>query len=192
MGPNRHADPVGAGGRRGALPHRHSDRVADLVAWALGILALGVLASSVLVGVVVHGDLADHAAQQNRERTPVTVVLTEDAPVVPSSSGTVVVGVRWTGPDGVEHTGRTAVPASLRAGDPTTAWVGPEGRLTDAPLTATEVVVGALASAAGALVLGGFVVVVVGVIAQRGVDRLRAAEWEREWRAVGPTWRSPR
>ena len=94
MGTNRQADHVGAGGRRTtALPRRRSDRVADLVAWGLGVLALGALAMSILVGVVAHGDLADHADRESRDRAPITVVLTEDAPVVPNASGWVLVGV---------------------------------------------------------------------------------------------------
>jgi len=193
MGTNRQADPVGAGGRRTtALPRRRSDRVADLVAWGLGVLALGALAMSILVGVVAHGDLADHADRESRDRAPITVVLTEDAPVVPNASGWVLVGVRWTGPDGVEHVGRTTVPTSLRAGDRATAWLDTDGRLVDAPLTATEVVVGAVASATGAFIVGGLVVVLIGAAAVRGVGRLHAAEWEREWRAVAPTWHGTR
>ncbi|MCW0212131.1 MAG: hypothetical protein OJJ54_02140 [Pseudonocardia sp.] len=193
MDPNRNADPIGAGGRGStSLPRRRSDRIADLVAWGLSVLALGTLLVAILVGITVHGDITERAVEQSRERTPITVVLTEDAHVVPESSGRVTVGVRWTGADGAEQVGRTDVVAPLRAGDPAPAWVTGDGRLVGAPLTAAEAVIGAAATATGTFLVGVLAVLGVGMAASRAVDRLHAAEWEREWRRVGPAWRSPR
>jgi hypothetical protein len=174
--------------RRDRLPRRRSDRLADLVAWVVCAMALVALGAALVVGLGVHGDLAARAAAEARARTPVSVVLAEDVPVVPEAGNRIPADVRWTGRDGIERTGRTEVTAPKHAGDEIDAWATADGRLARAPLAGSEVVFVSVLSGGALLLLGGLTVAGLGRLAFAGVARLRAAEWEREWAEVEPRW----
>ncbi|MCE3555327.1 hypothetical protein LWC33_28230 [Pseudonocardia sp. RS11V-5] len=174
--------------RRARLPRRRSDRLADLVAWLVCALALVALGVGLVVGLSIHGNLAARAAAEARDRTPLTVSVAEEVPVVPDSGNRIPADVRWTGPDGVVHTGRTEVAAPKRAGDEVPAWVTVDGRLVRAPLGPDEVVFVTITSAGTLLLLCGLAVAGLGRLAFAGVARLRAAEWAREWAEVEPRW----
>ncbi|MFR9802972.1 hypothetical protein ACL02T_11785 [Pseudonocardia sp. RS010] len=174
--------------RRDRLPRRRSDRLADLAAWAICVLALVALGAGVVVGLGVHRDLSARAEAEARDRTPLTVVVAHDVAVVPEAGGRIPADVRWTGPDGVERTGRTEVAAPRHAGDEVAAWVTADGRLVRAPLDGSEVLFVSLTSAGALLLLCGVAVAVLGRLAFAGVGRLRGAEWEREWAEVEPRW----
>jgi hypothetical protein len=173
---------------RARLPRRRSDRLADLAAWVVCALALVALGSALLVGLGIHRDLSARAAAEARDRTPVAVVVAEDVPVVPESGSRIPADVRWTGPDGVEHTGRTEVAAPKQAGDEVEAWLTDDGRLVRAPLGGQEVAFVTVMSGGAVLLLCGVAVAGLGRLAFAGVARLRAGEWEREWAEVEPRW----
>ncbi|CAL9661514.1 hypothetical protein SUDANB105_07034 [Streptomyces sp. enrichment culture] len=171
---------------------RLSDRVE---AW----LVLGVWLAAVLGGAVaglVAADSVGHALDARRAQTrPVPAVLTEDAPrTVPvtedgSGGDTVWARVRWTSPDGATHTGRAQVAPAAEAGTRVTVWAGPSGGTGARPPTLTEsavqaAVIGTLAGLGTAATawLGGR-------LARAQLDRRRLAQWEAEWRQVGPRWR---
>lgn len=174
--------------RRVRLPRRRSDRLADLAAWGGCALALVALAAGVLVGLRIHDDLSARAAAEAKDRTPLTVVVTEDVAVLPESGGRLPAAVRWTGSDGVEHTGRAVVSAPKHAGDPVAAWVTRDGRLVPAPLGTRDVVFVTAATVGMLLLLCGLVLGGLAHLAFAGVARVRAAEWEREWAEVEPRW----
>ncbi|MCE3554635.1 hypothetical protein LWC33_24660 [Pseudonocardia sp. RS11V-5] len=189
-GEHAHASPPG---RRHPRPaRRRSDRAADLARWVVCAMVLGLLAATALVGLGVHRSLADRAAVEARDRTPIAVVLTENVPVLPERGNRFPAGVRWTDRNGITHVGRTEVAGPKQAGDRVEAWVTADGQLVRAPLTGPETVFVTIASTAVVLMVGGFVVAVLAHAAFAGVARLRAAEWEREWSEVEPHWRSGR
>ncbi|MCX4993105.1 hypothetical protein [Streptomyces sp. NBC_00568] len=149
------------------------------------------------VGGSVAGLVTAHAADevfaaQRAERQRVPAVLLNDVPLsFPAIGGTSdrrTTTVRWTASDGSTRTGRTQVDTGLEAGSTVTVWQDGHGRLTSAPLSATEAAiesgllgVGAAAGLAG-LVFG------AGAVVRWQLDRHRIDEWSREWDQVGPRW----
>jgi hypothetical protein len=192
MRAHEHAGPSRPGRRDARLPRRRSDRLADLAAWTVCAAILVLLGATVLVGLGVHGDLSDRAAAEERDRTPVTAILSEDVPILPEGGNRVPTDIHWTDRAGVEHVGRIEVTGPKQAGDPVDAWVTTAGRLVRGPLTGAETVFVALASAGMVLTIGGLVVAMLGHLTSRGIARLHASEWEREWAEVEPRWRSTR
>ncbi|MCE0764442.1 hypothetical protein LWC35_16225 [Pseudonocardia kujensis] len=170
------------------LPRRRSDRLADLVAWVFCALTLVALGAALVVGLNIHSSLTARAVAEARDRTPLTVVVAEEVPVVPEAGNRIPADVRWTGPDGVAHTARTEVAAPKHVGDQVSAWITADGRLVRAPLGADEVVFVTITSAGTLLLVGGLLLAGVGRLAFAGVARLRAAEWAREWAEVEPRW----
>jgi hypothetical protein len=101
------------------------------------------------------------------------------------------VSARWRAPDGQLRTGKLLVPNGAPAGSTVKVWTNQAGQLTDPPLQRTQVVsrsqlTGGLAVAGLAIVL-----IVVGWLARRMLDRRRMAEWDEDWLVTGPRW-SPR
>lgn len=169
-------------------PRRRSDRVADLTAWAVSAAALLVLLASLVIGMQSARALTERAAAEERDRTPVTAIALDDVGLAPESGSTVLARVRWTEGDGIERTGSVEVTGPLTAGDEVTTWVTGEHRLVRAPLSQLEVLFVAVATGTVVLAVGELLVLVLGRLAFAGVARRHAADWEREWEEVEPTW----
>ncbi|MFF8395247.1 hypothetical protein [Streptomyces sp. NPDC016172] len=171
---------------------RRSDRLEAwtvLLAWVLA--ALG----GVIAGLVAAGGVDRSLAEQRAESQAVRAVLTERAPKTPqvttdgSGGHTVWATVRWTAPDGSQHTGRAEAEPAAAAGTRVTVWTDRSGELVDTPLTPTE----SMFQAAGTGVLAGAgtaaTVWACGRLVRMRLDRLRLAAWDAEWARVGPQWR---
>jgi hypothetical protein len=94
----------------------------------------------------------------------------------------------WRTPDGVRHTGEVSALYGTAAGATVKVWVNADGRLTGAPLQPSQVqgqavLAGVLAVMAVALVLWG-----AGLTVHCAAERRRMADWDDEWRAIGPKW----
>ncbi|MEU9477538.1 hypothetical protein [Streptomyces sp. NPDC048191] len=175
--------------RRNPL-RRHSDVVEAWIVLAVWLLALvcGAAAGTVAARIADSG-LAARAARVHA----VSAVLTDRAPPTPVPSaggddGGVWAAVRWTGPDGSVHTDRAKVLAGAAAGTPVTVWADRTGHLVPAPLT------GAVATLETA-VTGALVAVPVcaavwagGRVVRARLIRRRMAEWDEEWKQIGPRW----
>lgn len=181
------------GTTKGTLPRRGTDRIEDLLAWLLVFLGLlGTVATLVLAGNVYSGQM-EQARRERAIHTPVTAVLVRDASssVAAGRAGESVpdeIPVRWTGPDGLEHTGTTLVTSPRKAGDTVTVWVDHAQRQVPAPPSRTD----ALAGAVAVTMLGVFSLVMALVLAWRAIRRATLARncvaWEREWEQVEPRW----
>ncbi|MFG3292916.1 hypothetical protein ACGF3G_29440 [Streptomyces sp. NPDC048179] len=171
---------------------RHSDVVE---AWiVLGLWALA------LVGGVLSGWGADQAvdhtfAERRAEVHTVSARLTEDAadgtPITAGYDyGMTWVTVHWTAADGSVHTGRAKVSPTATAGSRVQVWANRGGQLVAAPPSRAESTFEAVAT--GALVgqLTATVVYGGGWLLRRRLLRQRLAEWDEEWRRVGPQWRN--
>lgn len=177
--------------RRNPL-RRHSDVVEArvvLATWTLALLG-AVFAGQTAASAVDEGLAARRAAVH-----PVTAVVNEDASKIPPTTtgfdgGKVWAEVRWTTSDGVTHTARAKVDPSSSPGTRVRAWADRTGDLVTEPPTAAQAtleVVGTgvlAASAAGSTALAG------GWLVRRRMLRHRLAEWEAEWKRVGPQWRN--
>ncbi|MBL1108568.1 hypothetical protein JK361_28950 [Streptomyces sp. 5-8] len=175
--------------RRNPL-RRHSDVVEAWIVLAGWVLAL---VAGVVAGLVaVQTSESAFAARQARVH-PVSAVLTDGAARTPATGGgyddgRVWAAVRWTDRDGSVHTDRAKVFPGAPAGSRVTVWTNQTHRVVPAPVTGTaadlqSALTGALvAPAAGALVWG------AGWLVRNRLIRRRMAEWDAEWKQIGPRW----
>jgi hypothetical protein len=98
---------------------------------------------------------------------------------------------RWTAPDGQVRTGQVFVPGGAAAGSTVMVWTNRAGQLADSPLQATQVAGRALMSRVLAVAVLAVMLIVIGWLARRALDKRRLAAWDAEWLATGPRW-SPR
>ena len=83
------------------------------------------------------------------------------------------------------------VTADVAAGHSTRIWVDRTGRLTGPPLSRDQMTGRAQLAAGGALGSLAAVLIAVGWLVRRSLDRRRLSGWDAEWLANGPRW-SPR
>ncbi|MGW3354390.1 Rv1733c family protein [Streptomyces bungoensis] len=177
--------------RRNPL-RRRSDVVEAWIVLATWILVLlgGVLAGA----AAAQATDASFAARRTQVHS-VSAVLTDDAAQAPPAAsglenGRVWAAVRWTDQHGATHTGQAKVFAGAPAGTRVTVWTDRGGRLVSAPVRGAEatlqtVLTGALVAppAAAAVWAAGWAV-------RTRLMRRRLAEWDAEWKQVGPEWRN--
>lgn len=93
--------------------------------------------------------------------------------------------VRWTTPDGVEHTADTIVPSTAQLGTPVTVWVDRDERLTHMPPASGEALGHGVSAVLGLFTAVVALVAAVLALLRFGLDRVRHREWEREWALIG-------
>ncbi|MDH6623100.1 plastocyanin [Streptomyces sp. LBL] len=177
--------------RRNPL-RRHSDVVEArivLVTWTLALLGGTFAGQAAATGV-------DQALAARRAAVhTVAAALAEDASKIPPSTtgvddGKVWAKVRWTTADGVTHTAKTKAEPGAAAGTRVTAWADSTGNLVSKPPTVAQAKLEAVGtgllvvSGAGSTALAG------GWLVRRRLLRRRLAEWDAEWKRVGPQWRN--
>ncbi|MFJ9419191.1 hypothetical protein ACIRPT_34300 [Streptomyces sp. NPDC101227] len=176
--------------RRGPL--RRGCDVAE--AWLVIATALLMAVAAPAAGVAAANAVAGAAERQSQDRHGVAAVVTESPPVVIGADPTGGVGgrvhatVRWTAADGTSRTGETTVPAGLRAGDRTTAWLDGRGALLRDPVTGGEAMVESVA--VGTVAAGGTCLLLLAAERAGGalLTRRRYALWEREWAEGDAQW----
>ncbi|MGW7529198.1 Rv1733c family protein [Streptomyces sp. NPDC054783] len=175
--------------RRNPL-RRRSDLVEGWVVLAAWLL---VLVGGGLAGVVA-AQVTDSAFAARAARAhAVSAVLTDDAPKTPVTAGgyddgRVSAAVRWTDPDGSVHTGRTQIYPGAPAGTPVAVWADRAGHLVSAPVTGEAATVQAALTGALVAVPAGAAVWTVGWVVRSRLVRRRMAEWDEEWKQIGPEW----
>ncbi|MFF2411663.1 hypothetical protein [Streptomyces sp. NPDC058092] len=174
--------------RRNPL-RRGSDVAESWLVLATAVL-IAVAAPSAGLAAAQAGDAGAH--EQSQGWHSVSVVLTENPPAVIGidspgvGGGKIQATVRWTTPDGTVRTGETAVPAGLKAGDRTTAWLDGHGTLLRHPVTPGEASVEGIG--VGTAVASGTCLIALGA-ERAGVALLnhrRYAQWDREWAEADP------
>ncbi|MFF8731909.1 hypothetical protein ACF073_36345 [Streptomyces sp. NPDC015171] len=175
--------------RRNPL-RRHSDAVEAwivLACWALAVIIGG------FAGLAAAHTSQSAFAERLVHVHAVSAVLTDDAARTPAAGGSyddgrVWASVHWTDADGSAHTDRAKVLPGAPAGTRVTVWTNQADRIVPAPVTGTgadlqSALTGALvAPVAGALVWG------AGWLVRGRLIRRRMAEWDEEWRQIGPRW----
>ncbi|WP_031223688.1 Rv1733c family protein [Streptomyces roseochromogenus] len=169
---------------------RHSDVVE---AWIVLATWICVLVGGALAGAVA-ARMTDSAFAVRRAQVhAVSAALTDDAVRTPLAGsgyddGRVWAPVRWTATDGTVRTDRVQVVPGVPAGTRITVWTDRTGHVVSAP--ATGAVATLQAAAVGALVapLAGGAVWAAGRAVRTRLIRRRVAEWDEEWKRVGPRW----
>ncbi|GGW77378.1 hypothetical protein GCM10010503_64100 [Streptomyces lucensis JCM 4490] len=175
--------------RRNPL-RRHSDVVE---AWVVLVTWILVLVGGVLAGVLAAQATDAAFAARRAQLHQVSAVLTDGAVKTPPAStgyddGRVWAAVRWTDKDGSVHTGRTKVFPGAPGGSRVTVWTDRAGRVVAAPVTGAAA--GLQSALTGVLVApsAGAAVWAAGWFVRGRLIRRRMAEWDEEWKQIGPRW----
>lgn len=173
---------------------RRTDRIeAWITAGLLVVFLVGAPLSWFAAGRwAEQGVVREQHAQQSWHQ--VAAVLLEAAPAEPQFefglpwNPAVLVLAHWIGPHGKDQIGQIPVKAGSWAGRTVQVWVDTLGRPTGPPLPPSvlaERVASAktLAPATLALLLLG-----LGWLVRRVMDRRRLAAWEADWALTGPRW----
>jgi hypothetical protein len=120
-------------------------------------------------------------------------VLTGEAAQTPAAAtgyddGRVWATVRWTDPDGSVHTDRAKVVPGAPTGARVTVWANRADHVVPAPVTGTSADL--QAALTGVLVgpSAGAAVWSAGWLVRTRLIRRRMAEWDEEWKQIGPRW----
>jgi hypothetical protein len=178
------------------LRRRATDRIEDLVAWALITLGLFTVAVAATVAARLYGAGMHRVEVETHERTQVQAVLLEPArdalAIDERGHGVrpmpVSVPVRYTPPDGSERRADAQVLGPLPAGASVPVWVDRAGSVTDEPARGVDVVGTAATGAAGVLAVGAVVLGGVWMGVRRLLLRVNTVRWGREWEQVEPLW----
>ncbi|MEW1777855.1 hypothetical protein [Streptomyces sp. NPDC086777] len=182
--------------RRNPL-RRHSD---VLEAWVVLAVWTATLVGGLLAGWWA-GATVDHTFAERRSALHVvSAELTESgaggtpsgggSPLVGDDAGKVWVTVRWTAADGSVHTGlATAVPTAT-AGSRLPVWVDRGERVAAPPTGRSEATLDSVVAAVLVAPLAATAVWSAGEVLRGRLMRRRLAEWDAEWRRIGPQWRN--
>jgi hypothetical protein len=191
----RYARRIASLARRLGIGHnplrRNVDRAESALLLAAVAIAIAALPFALQVGSAAHHHNLGVSATQSAARHQVTALLTEPAPLTVAEYGTMggpLVPARWSGPNGVVHTGLVTAAPGDPVGTPVRIWNDSAGNLVAAPMTAAEADARGMMAAVG--VMTG-VVTVLGALfgfAHTLLERVRARAWTAEWQRFGPLW----
>ncbi|MFE9449960.1 hypothetical protein [Streptomyces sp. NPDC006739] len=177
--------------RRNPL-RRHSDIVEAWVVLAAWVLAL---LGGAFAGVLA-GQVTDSAFDARRAQVhAVSAVLADGAQrTAPAGTGyddgRVWATVRWTDADGSVHQGRAKVLPGVPVGTRLTVWTDRTGQVVPHPAGEGEAALQAVLTGVLVASLAGTAVWAGGWLVRTGLVRRRLAEWDEEWKRVGPEWRN--
>ncbi|GHE05215.1 Rv1733c family protein [Streptomyces alanosinicus] len=175
--------------RRNPL-RRHSDVVEAWIVLATWVLA--VLGGAVAGLLAAHSADAAFTARQARVRA-VSGVLTDTPASAPTSGtgyddGQVWATVRWTDAHGTVHTDRAKVEPGATTGSRVTVWTNPAGHVVSRPVTGAAADLQAALTGALVAPSAGAAVWSAGWLLRTRLIRRRMAEWDEEWKQIGPRW----
>jgi hypothetical protein len=173
----------------GAL-RRPVDRWESAVWLAALVVLLTAIPCALAVGSVVHGHELALSSAQSAQRTPVTAVLSENAPPIQQRGvppTTVLALARWRS-GGVERTDRIAVRPGSPAGQRVSIWVDRSGHQVGRPLTAEQAQWQGAMAVVDTLAAVVALLTVALILVRRRLNRTRLAAWEAEWHQVEPRW----
>lgn len=170
---------------------RPSDRVEGLaVVAAVVIMIVTIPLATALGRAVYHHDLVV-SARETAAAVPTRAVLLDDAPVLVGANsviGTVSAPGWWRTPGGDRRVGTVQASEGAKAGSTVRIWTDASGSQVDPPLSPDQAwargglsALFTLFGLAAALTLG------VAVLRWR-LNGVRYAEWDAEWREIGPRW----
>ncbi|MGW0209638.1 Rv1733c family protein [Streptomyces sp. NPDC003233] len=175
--------------RRNPL-RRHSDVVEAWIVLATWVIAvLGGAAAGLVAAQSADAAFSAREAQVHA----VSAVLTDGAARTPAygtgyDDGRVWATVRWTDAQGTVHTDRAKVAPGAPTGSQVTVWTNRAGHVVSAPVTGAAADLQAaltgvlVAPSAGAAVWG------AGWVVRSRLIKRRMAEWDEEWKQIGPRW----
>ena len=177
------------------LRNRLTDRLEDLVAGLLVLIAALGLLVAVTAGAAAHADTMARSGVEASSRISTTAILSADAPVLAGSEASgsylpqTTAAAAWTAPDGTPRTGAVPVSPGARKGRKVAIWMGRDGALAAAPPSPFVAVVAAGVAGGEVLVITALVLAGAWWVTRRTTARMNHGAWEREWAAIEPLWR---
>jgi hypothetical protein len=160
------------------------------------LLVIFLIASPLVAVLGAHLSYAASLRQMHAQRSWREVTATLEQRVTDTSGSTggwaPVAAARWTAPDGRARHGLIAVDGSAQAGQHVTIWVDGAGQPTLSPVPRSSAVLSAVTIGLSAPFCLALLLMLAGWIVRLVLNRRRLADWENEWNAVEPRWRSPR
>ena len=173
-------------------------RRTDRIEAALRLVMMIMLVAAVPAAAVFAGQQADHVAlnrahAQRAANHLVNAVLLEQAPPTGTpdpytSVQTTWVLARWQPPGLPPRTGEVLATAGARKGSTVRTWIDPSGAVTSPPLDHRDIVGDVLIAVVATCLVSWLVLLALGALARRALDRRRLSAWDAEWRAGGPLW----
>lgn len=163
----------------------------------LGLLVIFLIAAPLVAVLGAHlsyaASLRDmHAQRSWREVTATLVANAAGSSATAGSAWTPVAEARWTAPDGHARHGILAVDGAARAGQHVTIWVDGNGQPVMSPMPKIGAVLSAVTIGLSAPAFLALLLMLAGWMVRLALNRRRLEDWEKEWNAVEPRWRSPR
>ena len=173
-------------------------RRTDRIEAALRLVMMIMVVTAVPAAAVVAGQWADHAAlnrahAQQTANHLVNAVLLQQAPPTGTpdpytSVQTTWVLARWQPPGLPSRTGEVLAIAGARKGSTVRTWIDASGAVTSPPLDHRDIVGNVLIAVVATCFVSWLVLLALGALARRALDRRRLAAWDAGWRASGPLW----
>jgi len=182
--------------RRLRPDHNPLRRRSDLIeAWLLpaviaAFLTLGPLVAGAASAWVHAGSAAARDAQRSWHRVPAVLLAAAPGPMMSdngSNSWLVWTPARWTAA-GRQRAGKVPAAAGTRAGSTIPVWLDRAGNVRMPPPTAGHVRDRVVLAALIALTALAAALASLAAVVRWVLDRGRLADWEAEWRSVGPQW----
>ena len=82
--------------------------------------------------------------------------------------------------------------AGTPAGTTVTIWVTETGQLTDPPLQSSQIAGQTYLAGTFGVISLATILIIIGMLACRELDKRRMAAWEADWLATGPRWTTHR
>jgi hypothetical protein len=189
---------VGAAGAgravRGLWPDRNPlrrtlDRVeaAIVAGLAIAFLAGAPVAAVTAAHVAAATGARTTQAQRSWHRLP--AVLLADVPSSGYGRSGPVARASWAAPGGRARTGTVSAPPGARAGSTVLVWADGSGQLAKAPpLRLSQVNDQVVLAAVAAVVVLGYLLPCLGLLACGVLGQRRLAAWDADWRATEPQW----
>ncbi|MFF4113231.1 Rv1733c family protein [Streptomyces sp. NPDC001714] len=160
-----------------------------LAVWAVTVV--GGLLAGWAAGAAVDHMFAERRAALHVVSAELTENAANGAPVAAGYDvAKVWVTVRWTTTDGSVHTGLAKAVPTATAGSRLQVWVDRGERVAAPPTSRSEATLDAVAAAALVAPLAATAAWGAGWALRSRLMRRRLAEWDAEWRRIGPQWRN--
>lgn len=179
--------------RRLGFDRNELRRGVDRLQWSAGLLltvlfvVLGSTVAVLAAGPVYQDGVRAERQERAVRHQVVATALSRPEAGGPDAVARYVVRVRWTEPDGSART-RTAAAWSpqIRPGETRRVWVDDSGRPADPPRSHRRTVFETAATAAGAVLASGLLLLIAYMLVRQHTDRLRAAEWDAALARLNP------
>jgi len=178
-------------------------RRTDLAQGWIGAVLLVAVLAAIPVAMFLVGDTAyrhhmETARHQAATRHHTPAVLVHDAPRHPEPGSDEAkqtrypASVRFTDPHGHTRTAKADVEPALPAGSALRVWVDNDGKITDPPMTTTQVRNRAMGSALVAAMAVPLLGAAAYGYAHRRLERHNLARWDAAWADVAQRWTTSR